>query len=67
MWPLLGQQLEVAADVVSFEEGTFAMAISLRSVLNFQDSHTKEAPLEQEEWAGMGQTSNPSLDRDEQI
>ena len=38
------------------------MAISLTSALSAKDYHTKEAPLEQEELAGTGQTSNPSLD-----
>jgi hypothetical protein len=62
MWPLHCQQLEVVADAVSFVEETSAMAISLTSALSAKDYHTKEAPLEQEELAGMGQTSNPSLD-----
>ena len=62
MWPLHCQRLEVVADAVSFVEETSAMAISLTSALSAKDYHTKEAPLEQEELAGMGQTSNPSLD-----
>jgi hypothetical protein len=62
MWPLHCQRLEVVADAVSFVEETSGMAISLTSALSAKDYHTKEAPLEQQELAGMGQTSNPSLD-----
>jgi hypothetical protein len=69
MWPLHYQRLEVVADAVAFVEETSAMAISLTSALSAKDYHTKEAPLEQGELVGRGQTSHPSLDvnRDENL